>query len=94
MDLQLQIPLPLETLGEDPDALDVVLFVLVPVRAPLIVQFDVLGVATDLGALVVTLDVGDSVNDGLNVTLDIITSKVASLRSADVQAPVAKVAIT
>jgi hypothetical protein len=85
------LPLPLETIGEDSVELMVTLSVIVPVRAPLIVQFNIAGVVDSMDPLTVTLDIGDAINTGLGVTFDIVSGSVSALRSADVQAPVAQV---
>lgn len=69
--------------------------ILNPVRAPLIVQFDIAAVATVLDALAVSLSVGDWIDTGLSVTFDILPSSLTSLRTApDVQAPAARVTLT
>ena len=77
-----------------PNPLHVLFDVAEPVRGPLVVQFDVVGVTTALDALKVKFDVVEGLGAPLLVTFDVLDEIVSLRLNDDIQAPVARVTLT
>lgn len=89
----------LSLVGQGRDYLQLTFDILVPVRAPLFVEFDIEGISTVMDPLVVTLDIADTISRGLDITFDIFKAVLIPGGgqpgvSPDVQGPVAQVTIT
>lgn len=92
--LVLALPLPVESDGRNPSALDVIFDIVTALGDPLVVQFDILALASALNGLRVEFDIVQAEGEALTVTFDILTDLVSRRLSDDIQGPVAEVTLS